>query len=137
MHRRKPVAAVHAVGRQEAVHAARVEVVGLAVQESAVAVADGAPSAEHVLALGLKDVVEVFEAVPLLPAAGAGGDRLQLRIRAQRGVLDQTAGYVDPEAGDTSVQPEPQDGVPLVGHRAVTPIQVWLRGQEQVQVVLA
>ena len=80
MHRRKPVAAVHAVGRQQVVHAPRVQVICLAMQEGAVAVADGAPAPEDVLALRLKDVVEVLKAVPLLPARRPRRDWTELRI---------------------------------------------------------
>ena len=53
------------------------------------------------------------------------------------GLLDEPVGHVHPEAVHAAVQPEPQDGAELLAHLLVLPVQVRLRGVEQVQVPLA
>ena len=54
-------------------------------------------------------------------------------VRVSRG-LDQTVGHVDAEPVDVPVEPEPQDVDEVLPHVGVVPVEVRLRGVEQVQV---
>src|SRR5262249_44363101 len=58
-------------------------------------------------------------------------------VVAQKSVLDDLVGGVDPESGDAAVEPEAEDAIELVAHFWVPPVQVWLAGQELVEVILA
>ena len=57
-------------------------------------------------------------------------------VVAQLAVLDDRVAHVDPEARDAALVPEAQDRVEGVAHLVVPPVQVGLRGQELVEVVL-
>ena len=57
------------------------------------------------------------------------------RVVAQLAVLVERMAHVDPEAGDTALEPEAQDVLELRMHLRVPPVEVRLRGREVVQVV--
>jgi hypothetical protein len=67
--------------------------------------------------------------------------RLDQRLVApdvgEAGRLDEPVRDVDPEAVDTAVEPELEDRVELGAHLFVLPVEVWLRGVEQMEVPLA
>ena len=75
--------------------------------------------------------------VPVSTAAiGVTGLRVDIEI-GEAGRGDHRVGHVDAEAVHASVEPEPEDGVELIGDRRVVPVPVGLFGGEQVQVPLA
>ena len=59
------------------------------------------------------------------------------RVVAQLAVVDDRVADVDPEAGDSAREPEPQHVVERLAHVVVPPVEVRLAGQEVAQVVLA
>ncbi|GIU86034.1 MAG: hypothetical protein KatS3mg009_0549 [Acidimicrobiia bacterium] len=113
----------------------RLEHVRLADEDArrVVLLADPAPPAQHVVHLGTGRVV----GLPLAPelhvpvVVRRGG-----RVVAQLAVLDDLVGDVEPEPRDAAVVPEPEDPVERVAHLLVPPVEVGLRREEVVQVVL-
>ena len=56
---------------------------------------------------------------------------------AERGLLEQPVGHVDPEAVHAAVQPEAEDVFEQVADLGVAPVEVGLGGVEEMEVPLA
>ena len=100
-----------------------------------VAVGDRAPAAQHVVHLGPVRVVDAGAGPCICTYQWSSVGRR--RVVAQLAVLDDRVAHVDAEPGDAAVEPEAQDVVERVAHLLVPPVEVGLRRQEVVQVVLA
>ena len=93
---------------------------------------DGTPAAVDVVQGGLAEhrrvmAGETVRAVAVCAATPVG----------QAGCFDQRVGDVHPEAGDAAVQPEAEDAFKLSVDSRVVPVEVRLRGVEEVQEPLA
>ncbi len=68
---------------------------------------------------------------------GDGCGSLLDDLVAERGLLEQPVGHVDPEAVDAAVQPETEDVFEQVADLGVAPVEVGLGGVEEMEVPLA
>jgi len=116
-------------------HHLEIEDVRLADQEPRrlVAVGDRPPAPKDVVHLGAVHAVDAA----LAEAAELGWVVVaERKVVAELAVLDDRVRDVDPEAGDAPVEPEPEDVVERLAHLLVPPVQVGLRREEVVEVVL-